>query len=680
MSLRVLPSARLPVVIFSLSLALAAPPAGAQQFVSRDLPGPVVWSESAAALDADEDGDLDLFIVNANGWSMPGDLQPDSQPLAPTLLRNDGNDLDGFPIWTDASAALLPAGLVLHGKSVAVFDADGDGRQDLAIAVAFGGRQRLLRKDPLSGTFLDESATRLPTLVLNAMSVAAGDVDDDGDLDLVFSDAGASSFGAPGGLARLLLNDGAGHFIDAPEQLGAALKIGAQNAKLIDLDGDCDLDLVVDGKSPTTQFYENDGAGQFELKLNVVPGSTQPGYASTYESDFCDLDGDGDFDAVIMNTAFQFVDSVTTNQLAQMGQLRFSLPDAAVFDDNNCHDENDFAFLDADDDGDLDLLVGALPFPGSGCPNPDTSEKLFLNMGPVGTGSMSWVSGAFDAGPDATLDLELADFDGDGAYDVVSVQGEYFPPFINRYYRNTGPADSQPPSVLATSATPATVPLSALAGGWPRRAVLQDSIMDDGVSYLQADLVVSTDKGGETSMTSSAMAHVGGSTFRGVVDPAPSSTGLVGMDVSWHVRAEDPAGNSVESAAQTTRLCGVEAYGAPTPTSAVSFGAAGEPTVGDVFTLQVAGGPAGAGAVLLVGFGRVEIAKKGGLLLVDPAGLILIDVTLDGGGGLALPVNLPTGLGWAGLGLSAQVAVFDGAQSHGVSFSNALELVVCGEP
>lgn len=219
-----------------LPLLLFAPASVAQQFVERPgvLTGPVVWSECIVPLDVNQDGLLDLFIVNAQGYEVPGDFgAPSSDPLRPTLLIHVGNS-GGVPVFQDRTDLLVPASIVIHGKSVAVCDVDGDGLEDLVIAVAFGDQQRLLRKDPAGPGYLDETF-RLPPLVLNAFHVGWGDLDDDG--DLVFADAGPNSFSAPVGKARLLINDGAGFFTEAPGQLSAIEKIGAQNAKIVDIDG-----------------------------------------------------------------------------------------------------------------------------------------------------------------------------------------------------------------------------------------------------------------------------------------------------------------------------------------------------------------------------------------------------------------------------------------------------------
>ncbi len=653
----------------ALAIALIATPAVCQQFLNKVMPGAQVWTESGAPFDADEDGDLDLILVHANGWSMPGDLGASSDPLPPTLLRNDGTDGQGYPIWTDQSAAFLPAGLVFHGRSIAVADVDADGHEDLVISTAFGDQPRLLRKNPANGRFEDETAARLPVMLLNSPSVSAGDVDDDGDLDLVLADAGPVTFAAPGGKARLLLNDGTGVFTEAAAQLPAIEKLGAQNAKLLDMDNDTDLDVVVDGKSPVTQLYLNDGAGHFTLDLSTIPSSNQSGSISTYETEFADLDGDSDFDAVIMNTNWNMKDSVARNQLAETGLLRFSPADPTVLDGPNAHDENDFAFLDSDDDGDLDLVVGCLPFSVLESP---TNEKLFINSGSIGPGSFAHVPGeAFDVGPDATLDLVIADYDGNGTYDIVSLQGEYLP-YRNLYYKNVGPADTQPPVFLALSETPATLPVTELAGGWPRRAVVQESVMDEGNSFVEAELHVDVDKDGDGSSATLPMAYVGGYVFRGEIDPAPTATGLVGADVAWSVTASDPMGNSATSATASVRLCGTETYGAPS--GGPALGAVGLPVVGQSFTLTASGGPASGTATLLIGLARADVTFQGATLLVDPGFLWTVDLPLDGTGSVAFPAAVPDDASFAGIGVVMQLGTFAG----GAAFGNGLEVVICG--
>ena len=102
----------------------------------------------------------------------------------------------------------------------------------------------------------------------------------------------------------------------AASQLGAVAKVGPQNAKLVDIDSDFDLDIVVDGKSPTTQVYLNDGAANFTLDDTVIDDSlVTSSILSTYETEFADVDGDGDFDAFLMNWDSSYFDTLLVNRM-----------------------------------------------------------------------------------------------------------------------------------------------------------------------------------------------------------------------------------------------------------------------------------------------------------------------------------------------------------------------------
>ena len=507
-----------------------------QQFIeARNVfPGPELWTEAGVLLDANEDGAWDVLFVNANGYAAPS-----GDPLPPTLMVQTGHAA-GVASFEDRTATLLPSSLRLHGKGAAVADLDGDGHQEIVFAAAYGAQQPLVRKTSSAGPYLDETF-RLPSLVLNSFSVQAGDLDDDGDLDLVFADSGEFAWAEPGGRARLLLNRGDGTFHDAPAQLGAALKVGAQNIKFVDLDLDLDVDVVVDGKSPHTQLYINDGRANFRLDQEIFPAANVPTQLSTYETEWADMDGDLDVDALLMNQEAVFVDAAVQNRLVETGRLGFQSSTAA-FAGPNSDDENDFAFLDADDDGDLDVIVATLA---------PSSEKLFLNRGPLsngdwGSGFLSYVEGAFSSGPDATLDATIADFDGDGRYDVVTSQGEFGASYANRYYRNAGPMDTQAPRITQTTRTPAAISLGLLAQRLPVRAAIVDSVVDDNVTFVKARLSWTVTHSGSTIQYSADMPHVGGGIHRGMLVLAGSVAvgDRVGLRIDpAHVHLFDAQGN-----------------------------------------------------------------------------------------------------------------------------------------
>jgi hypothetical protein len=113
------------------------------------------WSSSAAFLDYDKDGDLDLFVVNYVKWSREIDLDIDFRLTglgraygAPlnfvgtdnVLYRNDGPGDDGRPRFTDVSATAgirvpdpITGNPVGKGLGVVPMDYDGDGWLDLMV-------------------------------------------------------------------------------------------------------------------------------------------------------------------------------------------------------------------------------------------------------------------------------------------------------------------------------------------------------------------------------------------------------------------------------------------------------------------------------------------------------------------------------------------------------------------
>jgi len=113
-----------------------------------------------------------------------------------------------------------------------------------------------------------------------ASALAAGDLDRDGDLDLVVGRANAGD--------TIWINDGTGSYRDSGQTLGGdetfALVIG-------DLDGDGDLDLVRAGDGGN-QAWINDGAANLQQR-----GSTF-GAGDARAVALADLDGDGDLDLI----------------------------------------------------------------------------------------------------------------------------------------------------------------------------------------------------------------------------------------------------------------------------------------------------------------------------------------------------------------------------------------------
>ena len=203
------------------------------------------------------------------------------QALALALLALAGTATAAVPLFEDINAGLT--GVVVC--SLAWGDYDNDGDLDLALAgeTDFGSMpvSKIYRND--AGAFTDINAG---LTAVNWCSLAWGDYDSDGDLDLALAGSGVSI---------IYRNDG-GAFVD----IGAGLT-GVKWSSLAwgDYDNDGDLDLAVAGYTGTVRLsliYRNDG-GTF---TDINAGLTGVGDCSLAWGDY---DNDGDLDLALAGWA-----------------------------------------------------------------------------------------------------------------------------------------------------------------------------------------------------------------------------------------------------------------------------------------------------------------------------------------------------------------------------------------
>ncbi|MGB3966281.1 MAG: VCBS repeat-containing protein [Planctomycetota bacterium] len=327
-----------------------------------------------------------------------------------------------LPAQVMSTHQFLPAGTkhlpssVGRASEVAWGDVDGDG--DLDLVFAHYAQPRLYLNNG-SGVFTDVTATHLPAGAGSEIALALGDVDGDGDLDLVF--------GGDYGNHRLFLNNGSGVFADATAtHLPMVLSASAACVELGDIDGDGDLDLFIGTyqvSSPGTfgwqdHLYLNNGSGVF---TDITSSHLPAAWLQTTSAALGDIDGDLDLDLVIgnnygtvapltrlyLNNGSGFYADVTATHLP------------AVLNNANC-----VALGDVDGDDDLDLVVGRYG-----------QNNLCLNDG---TGVFTDVTAThLPAVLDLTKSIALADIDGDGDPDLV-VGNRSNPGFQNRLHLNNG--------------------------------------------------------------------------------------------------------------------------------------------------------------------------------------------------------------------------------------------------
>lgn len=232
------------------------------------------YSEEVALGDIDGDGDLDAFVTNSNGqanrvWKNNGPSSPGTFTQAQTL----GNS---------------------NSTSVELGDLDGDGDLDAFVANYGYQPNRVYLNN--NGTF---TATTQALGSNYSTSVALGDLDGDGDLDAFVGNWGAG-FNQPD---SVWLNDGPGSpgtFTASAHSLGYSY---SRSVALGDIDCDGDLDVFVasvDGQP--NRVYLNAGGLQGGPPGDFSNNGQALGSSWSASVALGDLDGDGDLDAFVANS------------------------------------------------------------------------------------------------------------------------------------------------------------------------------------------------------------------------------------------------------------------------------------------------------------------------------------------------------------------------------------------
>ncbi|MBA2479747.1 MAG: VCBS repeat-containing protein [Planctomycetes bacterium] len=264
------------------------------RFSQRQLAG-----QALIMVNTDVNGDGFVDIVAAHAFCSDG---PCGGVVAFRLWVNDGRG--GF---TEQAAA---RGLNIHNNGnfiVGAVSGDVDGDGDFDLLIARGNADPTLTgvnvfKNNGAGTFTLASITdmTIPGSGFN-QAMNLGDVDGDGDLDLVMAREGAGT--NPDVYHGIAMNDGSGNFTDATASRfnkGAATAVlRGGNGKLVDIDYDGDLDFIAHGRASGInhlQVFINNASGVFTYDAAhslTIPGATS-GLGA--DLDITDLDGDGSYD------------------------------------------------------------------------------------------------------------------------------------------------------------------------------------------------------------------------------------------------------------------------------------------------------------------------------------------------------------------------------------------------
>ena len=388
------------VALSGLLLLGGSSPVYTAQVFTEVFPGSLagVYSGSVAWGDYDNDGDLDILLV---GTTSSGRISK--------IYQNTGA---GF---SEVFVGSLTG--VGFGSSVAWGDYDSDGDLDILLTGLDASNVKVSRIYQNTGTgFVQVFAGSLTGVQYG--SVAWGDYDNDGDLDILIT--GNSG----GNVSKIYQNTGTG-FTEV--FAGSLTGVGGSSVAWGDYDNDGDLDILLTGYSgvgiaPVSKIYRNTGTGFTEVfagSLTGVGGSSAA---------WGDYDNDGDLDILLTGySGVAPVSKIYRNSGTGFSEV-FAGSLTGVY-------QSSAAWGDYDNDGDLDILLTGL-----GAGNVPVG-KIFQN---AGSGFVEVLAGSL-TGVGFGSSVAWGDYDNDGDLDVL-LTGASIAGSVSKTYRNDGDISNTAPA------------------------------------------------------------------------------------------------------------------------------------------------------------------------------------------------------------------------------------------
>lgn len=419
-----------------------------------------MMSPGVAVGDFNRDGYLDLFVQGGTG-----------QNSALFINNADGT-------FTDLAAQWGINLTGVEGSSATVADIDANGYLDI-YAGALDGRNYLYMNT--GGGYFEERGVELGIALIdgtpfNTYGATFGDIDLDGDLDLVTADWG----GPPTGGNRLFLNTIPDPFLDVTDAAGVYVLPTTMypfSPGLVDVNGDHYPDLLIAGDFGTTLYHANNGDGTFQFNGT---GTDENGMGST----FGDYDNDGDLDWFV--TSIYDDDGVVEGNWGITGNRLYRNEGNHQYTDvtdlagvRNGYWGWGTSFGDLNNDGLLDLAM-TNGFLGPGGFNPDPTfetdpSRLWINTGDFIAGptyiEVSSEAGLVHTAPGKGLVTFDADNDGDLDIVITTTHGDM------KFFRN---------EYNPSSSTWIQIELVSPVGNAPDGIGATIDLTDDGVTYHRA--------------------------------------------------------------------------------------------------------------------------------------------------------------------------------------------------
>lgn len=401
---------------------------------------PEIMGSGVALFDYDNDGDLDLYLVQGArypGYTQKPPIDPKPAQAGDRLYRNDL--VKGSVRFVDVTAA---AGIQEDGfgMGVACGDIDNDGLIDLYVTNLDGNR---LWHNQGGGKFRDITPSSGTAAAGCATSAAFVDLDGDGLLDLYVAhyvvfpkDKNPRCYAANTKLDycgpdaytaqadRLFINRGKGRFEDRSRLLASATPGAGLGVTLIDADADGRLDIYVANDGDANHLWRNKGNGTLE-EIALYSGVAFNGEGLPEASmgvTVGDADGDGREDIFLThlekehNTLYLNKGGFFEDASNKSGLALPSLPMTGF----------GTRFFDLENNGTLDLLVlnGAVrTLPDQAKKGDDfplkQANQLFQNDGKARFRDISNLAGPSMRALEVSRGAAFGDLNNDGACDVV---------------------------------------------------------------------------------------------------------------------------------------------------------------------------------------------------------------------------------------------------------------------
>ncbi|HEY1160612.1 MAG TPA: FG-GAP-like repeat-containing protein [Terracidiphilus sp.] len=370
---------------------VARPLIAADSQVSKARPGapgvsaaPAFTTGGACMMDVTGDGHMDLVL-----------MQTGAQAIRVLRSKGDGTFLD----WNAVAAGLKAQG---HAVACAVGDYDGDGLNDLAVAL---DDAVLLFRNLGKGKFQDVTAEAGLGARNRPSGITFVDYDHDGDLDLLLSGAPIAAGGAPNVLWR---NNGNKTFTEwtEPTGLGGSGKTAA--AILTDFNNDRAVDLAVTGDGAAPLIYVNPREGKYPTQA-IYEGEK---LAATVGIAVLDYNKDGWMDIAVTHAGAPGLTLWRNVEGPEHIGRRFERVRLPL--DGTLRGWGVTA-IDIDNDGWIDLAAIVDTAAGP-------RVKVLRNRGDGSFEDVSHALGLDSVKLQAPRGLIAADVDGDGAADLIVTQ------------------------------------------------------------------------------------------------------------------------------------------------------------------------------------------------------------------------------------------------------------------